>query len=207
MLKNIITAIKNLNLANKITLVRIFAIFPVIFFLSFPSPLFCFLATVFFTIACISDALDGYVARRDKAVTTFGKFLDPLADKLLICSVFIQLVELDWVPAWIVILIIMRELAVTGLRAVAADEGVVIAADKYGKLKTIFQTLALGPLIYHYPLWILPSHEIGMLLLVIALILTMYSGVRYFYIFYQSWAHNTHVNAQDNIQNEGNKGD
>ncbi len=177
-----------LNLANKITLMRIIAIFPVLIFLSYPSPVNCFFATFFFALASLSDILDGYIARRDKAVTNFGKFLDPLADKLLICSVFILLVELSWVPAWLVIIIIIREIAVTGLRAVAADEGIVIAADKYGKLKTIFQSLALGPLIYHYPVFGYDINIIGYILLAVAFALTVYSGYRYFYNFYESWS-------------------
>ncbi len=179
--------LKNMNLANKITLLRVLAIFPVLIFLAFPSPLFCFLATLLFIIAGISDILDGYIARKYNFVSNFGKFMDPLADKLLICSVFIMLVELGWVPSWVVIVIIVREIAVTGLRAVAADEGVVIAADKYGKLKTIFQILALIPLMLHYPIFGFDIIWIGNILLAIAFLLTVYSGYRYFYNFYISW--------------------
>ncbi len=173
-----------LNLANKITIARIILVVPVVILLSFPSPITCFLACAFFSLASVSDILDGYIARRDKLVTSLGKFLDPLADKLLNCAVFIQMVALDWLPAWVVILIIIRELAVTGLRAVAADDGIVIAADKYGKLKTIFQMLALIVLIYHYPFFGLNLNPIGYALFVIAFILTLFSGYKYFQNFY-----------------------
>ncbi len=178
----------NLNLANKITLLRVLAIIPVLVLLAFPSPLFCFLATLFFVLASLSDILDGYIARRFGTITNFGKFLDPLADKLLICSVFIMLVALSWLPAWTAIVVIIRELAVTGLRAVAADEGIVIAADRYGKLKTIFQMLALIPLMLHYPVFGININILGYILLAIALALTVYSGYRYFINFYDSWS-------------------
>ncbi len=188
MAKSVISFIREQNLANKITLLRIIALIPVIILLSFPSPLFCIIACILFSIACLSDMLDGYIARKYQSVTNFGKFLDPLADKLLICSVFVQLSYLGWLPAWVSIIIIVRELAVTGLRAVAADEGVVIAADKYGKFKTIFQALALAPLIYHYPLFGIDVNKIGNVILAIALLLTIYSGYRYFANFYSTWA-------------------
>ncbi len=194
MAKGIFTFIREQNLANKITLLRIFALVPVIFFLSFPSPLFCAIACFIFFIASMSDMLDGYIARKYQSVTNFGKFLDPLADKLLICSVFIQLSFLGWLPAWVSIIIVVRELAVTGLRAVAADEGVVIAADKYGKYKTIFQAVALGPLIYHYPLFGFDVNIAGYAILAIALILTVYSGYNYFSSFYGSWASSVNKN-------------
>ena len=131
------THIKRLNWANRITLLRIGAVLPIVVLMHFPRPLLCWIAAVLFVLASLSDFLDGYIARREGMVTTFGKFLDPLADKLLICSVLVQMVALGWVPAWVTILVIVRELAVTGLRAVAADHGVVIAADRYGKWKTV----------------------------------------------------------------------
>ncbi len=180
----------NLNLANKITILRIFALVPVVLLLSFPSPITCFLATLIFALACISDMLDGYIARKSQLITNLGKFLDPLADKLLIIAVCVVLVELAWIPAWVTIIITIRELAVTGLRAVAADEGIVIAADKYGKLKTIFQMVALGPLMFHYPLFGINFNPLGYLLLAIALVLTVYSGIRYFYNFYDALCKN-----------------
>lgn len=176
-----------LNLANKITLIRIAFVIPVIILLYQETQWACVLATTLFVLASITDYLDGHIARKEKMVTSFGKFLDPLADKLLICSVLIMLSALGWVPAWISIIIIAREQAVTGLRAVAADEGVVIAADKYGKMKTIFQIVAVSSLQVHYSFFGLPFHIFGMLVLYIALILTVYSGINYFVGFYKMW--------------------
>ncbi len=178
---------KKLNLANKITLLRIGAIIPILFLLAFPNNFTCWLAFLLFVVASMSDFLDGYIARREGQVTNFGKFLDPLADKLLICSVLIMMVGLGWVPAWVTIIIVVRELAVTGLRAVAADNGVVIAADKFGKAKTVLQLLALIPLLIHYPFWGLNPEPLGQLLLYAALVLTVFSGGNYFYRFYQDW--------------------
>lgn len=179
---------KRLNWANRITLLRIGAALPIIVLMHFPRPLWCWIAAFLFVLASLSDFLDGYIARREGMVTTFGKFLDPLADKLLICSVLVQMAALGWVPAWVTILVIVRELAVTGLRAVAADHGVVIAADRYGKWKTVLQIVALVPLLIHYPFWGLPVHGIGIFILYIALILTIVSGVNYFYRFYCDWS-------------------
>ncbi len=181
---NLFRLFSEMNLANKITVMRIVLVFPVLLFLAFPSPLFCFISAILFTIAAISDFLDGYYARRDKTVTTLGKFLDPLADKLLICSTFIMLTAHGWVPHWLSIIIIMREFTVTGLRAIAADEGIVIAADTYGKLKTIFQIVALIPIMIHYPIFGLPIANLGYFILAIAFVLTLYSGIRYLHSFY-----------------------
>ncbi len=183
---NLIRLFTEMNLANKITVLRIALVFPVLLFLAFPSPLFCFISAILFTIAAISDILDGYYARRDKTVSTLGKFLDPLADKLLICSTFIMLTAHGWIPAWISILIIMREFTITGLRAIASDEGIVIAADKYGKLKTIFQIVALIPIMIHYPIFGLNIASLGYFILAIALVLTLYSGFRYLQSFYHA---------------------
>ncbi len=178
---------KKLNLANKITLLRIGAIIPILLLLAFPNHFTCWLAFLLFAAASMSDFVDGYIARREGQVTNFGKFLDPLADKLLICSVLIMMVGLGWVPAWVTIIIVVRELAVTGLRAVAADNGVVIAADKFGKWKTVLQLLALAPLIIHYSFWGISPEPIGLLILYLALILTVFSGGNYFYRFYKDW--------------------
>lgn len=179
---------RGLNWANRITLLRIGAIVPILLLMHFPGRITCLVATVLFMLAAFSDFLDGYIARREGQVTTFGKFLDPLADKLLICSVIIQMVGLGWVPAWIAVLVVMRELAVTGLRAVAADNGMVIAADRYGKLKTVVQIAALVPLLLHFPMYGVPLHEWGIFILYIALLLTIVSGINYFYQFFRDWA-------------------
>src|SRR6056297_3793335 len=139
------------NIANKLTLIRILAVPLAVGLMYFPHPITCLLAMVIFILASLTDLLDGLLARKYNLVTSMGKFLDPLADKLLVLSVLIMLVELGWLPAWVVILILGREITVTGLRAVAAEKGLVLAADTYGKLKTLFQVIALCPLILHYP--------------------------------------------------------
>ena len=178
---------KNMGWANRITLMRIGAVLPILLLLHYPCLWTCWTAMLLFLAAAISDFLDGYIARREKQVTNFGKFLDPLADKLLICSILIEMVGLRWVPAWVVIVIIMREMAVTGLRAVAADKGIVIAADRFGKWKTVMQIIALVPLIVHYPLFGIPLDLLGMVILYAALLLTVFSGVNYFISFYRDW--------------------
>ncbi|MCL2123166.1 MAG: CDP-diacylglycerol--glycerol-3-phosphate 3-phosphatidyltransferase [Desulfovibrionaceae bacterium] len=172
------------NLPNCLTLMRIFAAPLVVVLLYHEGPLTCFGAALLFAAASITDLLDGHIARRDNLVTNFGKFLDPLADKVLICSVLIMLTCLNWVSAWITIIIVCRELLVTGLRAMAADEGIVIAADKFGKWKTTLQVIAVIPLTIHYPVMGINVHILGELLLYIALALTMLSGVKYIHSYY-----------------------
>lgn len=147
----------------------------------------CFIAGLLFAIAGFTDLIDGYLARKDNQITSLGKFLDPLADKILVSSILVMLVQIGWIPGWIAIIIICRDVMVTGLRAIAADEGVVLAADKYGKLKTVMQLVALEPLILHYDFLGLPMHSIGMFFLYVALILTVYSGCNYFFNFYRDW--------------------
>lgn len=189
--------LQELNWANRITLLRIGAIVPILLLMQFPHRVTCWLAALLFVAAALSDFLDGYIARREGQVTNFGKFLDPLADKLLICSVLIRMVGLGWVPAWIAIIVVVRELAVTGLRAVAADRGVVIAADRYGKAKTVLQIVALAPLLVHFPVGSIPVHELGIFILYIALLLTVLSGVNYFYRFYKDWADSRQAPASE----------
>jgi CDP-diacylglycerol--glycerol-3-phosphate 3-phosphatidyltransferase len=171
------------NLANNLTLARIAAVPLLVLLLYFPGPGTCLTAMLLFIAASVTDIVDGVVARRRNLVTTLGKFLDPLADKLLIASLLIMLTRLGWVEAWIAVVIVGREIAVTGLRAVAADMGVIIAADKFGKLKTIAQMVALCPLVLHYPWYGLDPTPLGNLLLYLALVLTLVSGANYFYGF------------------------
>lgn len=178
---------KVFNLANRITISRIVLV-PVIAALMYaPGIFWAWLAFLLFLLASASDFLDGHIARRENQVTSFGKFLDPLADKVLVASLLIVLVDLGRAPGWVVILIICRELLVTGLRAVAASDGVVVAADRYGKIKTIFQLIALGFLIVHYPVLGIDPQLIGEILLYIALALTVFSGINYFIVFYRTW--------------------
>lgn len=181
-----------MNLPNKITLSRIFLIPIFIVILSFPFtwgewsmagetyPITHLVAAIIFLVASATDWLDGYYARKYNLITNMGKFLDPLADKLLVSAAFILLVELELVAAWIVILIVSREFAVTGLRLVAAGEGIVLAASSMGKLKTASQLSAIALLLLHnFPFAYInvPVHTI---VVYIALLLTVWSGVDYF---------------------------
>lgn len=175
-----------LNLPNSISLVRIAAAPVLVLMLLSPGKGMSLAAAAFFALVCLTDWLDGYLARKRGIITSLGKFLDPLADKLLITTAFIMLIPLGRVPAWVVALMIGREMAVTGLRAVAADSGVVIAASRLGKWKTMSQIVALVPLIIHYPYFGLDLHLAGSGLLVIAFVLTMWSGVDYFMAFFRS---------------------
>jgi CDP-diacylglycerol--glycerol-3-phosphate 3-phosphatidyltransferase len=176
-----------MNLPNALTVLRVLAVPFIVALLYFPKPSTCAFATLLFLIAILTDLADGFLARKYNQVTNFGKFLDPLADKILIASVLVMLVELGWVQAWVAIVVIVREILVTGLRAIAADKGHVIAADKYGKLKTIMQSVALVPLIYHYPLFGIDVAWLGSMLLFVAVVLTVYSGWNYLYGFYRVW--------------------
>ena len=177
-----------MNIPNILTLARIGVVPVLVLMLYFPGQGMCFAAMLVFILASVTDIVDGFLARQMGLVTNLGKFLDPLADKLLIGSVIIMLVHLGWVDAWVAVIIIGREMAVTGLRAVAADAGVVIAADRFGKLKTIIQTAALCPLILHYPFAGIDPQPFGDMLLYVALGLTVGSGANYMYTFFKSWS-------------------
>lgn len=181
-----------LNLANRITLARIAATPGCIILLNFPNKLSCLFAVLFFLAAALTDFLDGYIARTQNMVTSVGKFLDPLADKLLVISLLVMLVQLQtihgesWAPAWIVIIIIARELAVTGLRAVAVEQGLVMAADRWGKFKTVAQIIAISLLTLHYPWFGFDPKPLGKFFLYIALALTIISGANYFRSFFKA---------------------
>src|SRR5699024_7528308 len=150
-----------MNLPNKITISRIFLLPIIIIILSIPFdwgvwdighqclPVVHFVAGILFLIASFTDFLDRYCARKFILITNMGKFRDPLADKLLVSVAFILAVELNLAPAWIIILIISREFAITGFRLVASGEGIVLAASSMGKLKTVFQILAVALLLLH----------------------------------------------------------
>lgn len=174
------------NLPNLLSVFRILTVPFVVICLFWASPLASFLAALIFGIASITDLLDGYIARYQKSETAIGKLLDPLADKLLINSALIMLIPLGRIPAWMVVLIVAREVAVTGLRGIASIEGLVIAASNWGKAKTILQTLALVGLLLHYEYFRIDFHLLGMILIWIALAITLWSGFDYFYKFYQA---------------------
>ena len=166
---------KKENIPNMLTLGRILFIPIFILLLSVgPSPVLHKIAAVIFAIASITDYLDGYLARKWQVVSNFGKFADPMADKLLVMSAFIMMIELKMVPAWITAVIICRELAVTGLRLLLVETGgVVLPAAMPGKIKTFSQMFSIIFLLFHWDL-------LGQLTLYVALIFTVYSGYEYF---------------------------
>lgn len=192
---------KTLNLPNQLTLSRILLVPAIVALLMFEGKWTCFVAGALFAIAGFTDLVDGYLARRENQITSLGKFLDPLADKVLVCSVLVMLVELGWVPGWVAVVIICRDIMVTGLRAVASDEGIVIAADKYGKMKTVLQLVALEPLILHYTWLGIPMHSVGIVLLYMALVLTVFSGCNYFLAFFRDWR-----GSNAGVQQQGGNG-
>ncbi len=133
-----------MNLPNKLTMFRVILIpFFVVFLLVDITPVDKWIALAVFIIASLTDMLDGKIARKYNLVTNFGKFMDPLADKLLVCSALVCLVAVDRIPAWMVIVIIAREFIISGFRLVASDNGVVIAASYWGKFKTTFQIIMI----------------------------------------------------------------
>ena len=139
-----------MNLPNKITIFRVLMIpFFVFFMLRTDIPYSNIIALAIFAVASASDALDGHIARKRGLITNFGKFMDPIADKLLVCSAFIIFVQLGSVPGWIVILLIAREFIISGFRLVASDNGIVIAAGWTGKIKTVLQMIMCLLLILH----------------------------------------------------------
>ena len=132
-----------MNLPNKLTVSRLILTAFFLMALLFDFPYHYTVALVLFVAASLTDLFDGIIARRRNLLTDFGKLMDPLADKVLICSAFIAFIELDWMPAWMVILIVARELAITGLRLLAASKNIVLAAERQGKNKTISQITAI----------------------------------------------------------------
>lgn len=181
-----------MNLANKITLARIFLVPIIMVFLlvNIDVPPFKFgeyqisynqiIAAIIFIVAASTDGLDGYIARKNKIVTNLGKLLDPLADKLLVAAVLISLVQMDKLAAWMAIVIISREFAVTGLRQIALLEGSVMAASNWGKWKTAIQiTMIIALLLNNFPFSFI-DFPFDIIASWIAVIITVYSGVDYF---------------------------
>lgn len=170
-----------MNLANKLTVIRILLVPIFLVFIGLNTSLGTILATIIFVVASLTDKLDGYIARSRNQVTTFGKFMDPLADKLLVTSALVSLVELQVIPGWVAMIIIAREFAVSGLRALAASEGIIIAASNWGKAKTVIQIMAIisGLVTLSYNsliIEIITSVSMGL-----AVIITIISGIDYFY--------------------------
>ena len=172
-----------MNLPNKLTLMRIVLVPFFVFFMLFegiPHDVSKWIALILFCVASLTDLFDGKIARKYNLVTNFGKFMDPLADKILVSSAFICLVAWGKVPAWIVIIIIAREFAITGFRTLASDNGVVIAASYWGKFKTNFQMFAIILCIADLGNLSPYIHIAEQILIYIALILTIISMVDYF---------------------------
>ncbi len=169
-----------MNLANKLTLSRIFLIPVFMLVLLIRVPYGEYIAAAIFIIAASTDGLDGYFARKRKEITNLGKLMDPLADKLLISTALIILVEMKEISAWVAVIIIGREFFVTGLRTLAAAEGVVIEASKLGKIKTVFQIIAISALLLNdFPLSLL-NITFGKYAIYIAVFFTIWSGVDYY---------------------------
>lgn len=181
------------NIPNILTLMRIAAIPVMALLLMSGERATCFWAAALFSAASFTDWLDGYLARRMGIVTVFGKFLDPIADKLIVMAALIMIIPFGWVPAWMVLVILSREIIITGLRGIASSEGIVIAASDLGKFKTIFQLVAIIALLLHYdyrwffsvdhPLLMVNMHNVGMFYLWIAFIITVWSGGDYLFRF------------------------
>jgi len=173
------------NLPNSVTMLRI-GVVPILMFLPLAhGPVGSWFMAWAFTIAALTDILDGWLARRHggRGITRIGKLLDPLADKLLVSTALIMMLAMGRIPLWgafMVVVIVGRELAVTGLRGIASTHGHVVAATFPGKIKSVAQSVATVALLLHYKTFGLPAHEIGMTLLAIATALTLWSGYLYF---------------------------
>lgn len=183
-----------MNLANRITLVRIFLVPLIVFFLlvkfeplshelrwdHFSISYSQIIATIIFIVSAVTDGLDGYLARKHNLVTNLGKLLDPLADKVLITAVLVSLVELDKLDAWIAIVIISREFAVSGLRMIGLLEGTVLAASRWGKWKTGLQIIAIiAVMLNNFPFELIHL-RFDLMAMWVAAIVTLYSGFDYF---------------------------
>jgi CDP-diacylglycerol--glycerol-3-phosphate 3-phosphatidyltransferase len=189
------------HLPNAITILRILLV-PLCMYLMYSEYPYAFIfATFFFIVASVTDILDGYIARKYKLVSNIGKVLDPVADKIIVTAAMVVLVDLNLVPAWLVVLMLFRDFAVGALRDVASAGGTIIAAGFWGKMKTIFQMVALSCIIFNHDLpvfppfginrypdgsmyitsaFALPVYEIGLGILYVSLALSIYSGIIYF---------------------------
>lgn len=168
------------TLPNWLTIGRILSLPLIIILASIDSLPYGIAAATVFSLAAITDFLDGYFARKTGQVSEFGKLIDPIADKIIVAAALVMLVHLDRAPAWMVALIIAREFAVSGLRAYAGTHNVVIEAHFAGKIKTTLQILAVIGLLVNRPLWGFPFRTVGLILFLAAFIATLWSGYEYF---------------------------
>jgi CDP-diacylglycerol--glycerol-3-phosphate 3-phosphatidyltransferase len=180
------------NLPNLLTFGRVLAIPFLVWLLDAPSPVRGFWACIVFTAAAITDMLDGYLARKLGVVSVLGKFLDPLADKLIVMAALVWMVPMGRIPAWVVVLLLAREISVTGLRSVAASEGVVIGAGQEGKTKTALQMIGIVALVLGYPyhlsylgidLGAVDMVNVGRLLVYLSLLFSFASAAQYVRLF------------------------
>ena len=174
------------NLPNTITLLRICMVPFLFVLLSSPGEFWSLILAILFIIASITDFFDGYFARKYNLITTMGKFLDPIADKLIVNTAMILMIPIGRIPAWIVAITIIRDLIVDVIRSIASSEGHYFQASSLGKQKTLAQIIAVTALMIHYSIFGVDAHFVGMIILYVALLLTIYSGVDYFIKFYQT---------------------
>ncbi|MEL6178171.1 MAG: CDP-diacylglycerol--glycerol-3-phosphate 3-phosphatidyltransferase [Myxococcota bacterium] len=179
------------NLPNSLTMLRIVIIPAVMYLIYLADPLSCLFAALLFTAAAVTDFLDGYIARKQGLVSITGKFLDPLADKLIVMAVLVMLVENQQMPAWLCVIVLGREISITALRALASAEGIIMAAQSGGKYKTAFQLVGLLGMIIHYEYvvdWVVISnrinfHRVGFIIFGVSVIFSLWSGFKYCYDF------------------------
>ncbi len=168
-----------MNLPNKLTILRILLIPIFVFFLMLDNNSIKIIPLVIFIAASLTDTLDGNIARKFNLITDFGKFMDPLADKLLVSSALICFVEMNYISAWIVIIIIGREFLISGFRTLAASKNVTIAANKWGKIKTVFQMILIIVILIDYARPIQFINELINPLIIITVLLTLISAITY----------------------------
>ena len=191
------------DLPNLLTLGRVLVIPFVLYFIDNRSQVRSFIAMVLYLAASITDFLDGYLARKRGQVSIVGKFLDPLADKLIVMAALVVLVDVDRLPVWMVVLLLARELAIMGLRSIASSEGLVIAAGQWGKYKTALQLVGISFCLVHfrYPLlgtrlWI-DFNLIGFWVLCVSLVFSLASAIKYVQFFVRA------TEARDNAARQG----
>jgi CDP-diacylglycerol--glycerol-3-phosphate 3-phosphatidyltransferase len=194
-----------LNLPNLLTLGRIAAIPFFVWLLDSPSPRRCFWASIVFTAAAITDMLDGYLARKLGVVSLLGKFLDPLADKLIVMAALVWMVPMGRIATWVVVLLLAREISVTGLRSVAATEGVIISAGQDGKTKTALQMIGIVALLLGYPYHLtylgfdcgtVQMVNVGRALVYLSLLFSLASAAQYVRLFGAAVATKDHRRAE-----------
>lgn len=201
-----------LNIPNLLTFARILMIPVCLTFLDRDTPVACFWAAALFTLAALTDLLDGYLARKLNVVSVLGKLMDPLADKLIVMATLVWMVPMGRVSAWLVVALLGREISITGLRSVAASEGVVISAGQEGKTKTALQMVGIICLILGYPyrlaylgieLGPVDMLRVGEALVVLSLGFSLFSGAQYVQLFAEAVeAKQRHLDAQDGAEHD-----